>query len=240
MSKAAPRLLALSLALVGWSNDSLGQTPTGTILGSVHDSSGAVVAGAKITVQERDTKLERSVTTNSEGYYEIPLLPGGQYELNAEFTGFKRFSRGNLILSTDQRMEVIVPLTPGDLAETVQVSGDSVLLETTTSSVGQVVDNKKIVDLPLSNRNLLQLQTLVAGVNDFGSTVAPATSGSVAFGRWTANGGMTNTNEFMLDGATAILGNLNAASSSPRSMRFRSLRLRPTRWLPNTAARVAR
>jgi Carboxypeptidase regulatory-like domain/TonB dependent receptor len=215
MSKAAPRLLALFLALVGWSSHSFGQTPTGTILGSVHDSSGAVVAGARISVHERDTKLERSVTTNSEGYYEIPLLPPGQYELDVEFTGFKRLSRGNLTLSTNQRMEVTVALTPGDLAETVQVSGDSVLLETTTSSVGQVVDNKKIVDLPLSNRNLLQLQTLVAGVNDFGSTVAPATSGSVAFGRWTANGGMTNTNEFMLDGATAILGNLNAASIIP-------------------------
>ncbi len=76
------------------------------------------------------------------------------------------------------------------------------------------MNNKHVVDLPLSNRNLLQLNNLVAGVNDFGSEVAPATSGSVAFGRWSANGGMTN--KFMLDGATAILANMNAASKPPR------------------------
>jgi len=108
-----------------------------------------------------------------------------------------------------------VTLAPGDVLETVQVTGETPLLQTTASSVGQVIDNKRVVDLPLSNRNLLQLVTLVSGVYDFGAGVAPATSGSVAFGRWSSNGGMTNTNEFMLDGATAILANMNAASIIP-------------------------
>ncbi len=192
-----------------------GQTFTGTILGIVQDSSGAVVPRAKILVREQSTNIERSTTSNQLGFYELPLLQPGTYQLEAEVTGFKRFTRSNLRLETGQRLEVPVVLSPGDVREVVEVTAESPLLQTTASSVAHLVDNKKVVDLPLSNRNLFQLVNLVAGVYDFGATAAPATSGSVAFGRWSSNGGMTNSNEFMLDGATAILANMNAASIIP-------------------------
>lgn len=191
------------------------QTPTGSVLGTVRDSSGAVIAGVKVAVREVNTNVERRTVSNDLGYYEIPLLPPGNYALEAEQSGFKKFLRSDLKLDTDQKMEIDVTLTPGEVQESVQVTGESPLLQTTGSSVGQVIDNKKVVDLPLSNRNLLQLTNLVAGVYDIGADAAPATTGSVAFGRWSANGGQTNTNEFMLDGATAILANMNAASIIP-------------------------
>lgn len=193
----------------------LAQTFTGTFLGSVSDSSGAVVAGAKISVRDVATNFERTTTSNEQGLYEIPLLPPGTYQLQAEMGGFKKVNRGNLKLDTGQRMEIPVMLTPGEVREIVEVTAEVPLLQTSDSSVGQLIDNKKVVDLPLSNRNLLQLNNLVAGVYDFGAGVAPATTGSVALGRWSANGGQTNTNEFMLDGATAILANMNAASIIP-------------------------
>jgi hypothetical protein len=194
---------------------SFSQTFTGAILGTVQDSTGAVIPGAKVLVREQDTNVERGTSSNELGYYELPFLPPGTYQVQIEQPGFKRFSRSNLKLDIGQRMEIPVLLTPGEVKETVEVTGETPLLQTTVSSVGQVIDNKSVVDMPLSNRNLLQLVGLVSGVYDRGAGVAPATTGSVALGRWTSNGGMTNTNEFMLDGATAILANMNAASIIP-------------------------
>lgn len=211
MSKLTCLLVALCFAVP----PVRAQTFTGTFLGTVVDSSGAVIAGAKISVRDIATNLERSTASNDQGFYELPLLPPGTYQLQAEMQGFKRVNRANLKLDTGQRMEIPVMLTPGEVREVVEVTAEAPLLQTTDSSVGQVIDNKKVVDLPLSNRNLLQLNNLVAGVYDFGAGVAPATTGSVALGRWSANGGQTNTNEFMLDGATAILANMNAASIIP-------------------------
>ncbi|MBL8213794.1 MAG: TonB-dependent receptor [Bryobacterales bacterium] len=192
-----------------------GQTFTGTILGTAQDSTGAVLPNVRITVTEQATGVERSSQTNEVGYYEIPLLPPGTYRIDAQFTGFKRITRGNLKLDTSQKMEVPLTLEPGQVNETVEVKGETPLLQTSTSSVSQLIDNKKVVDLPSSNRNLFQIATLTAGVNDFGASAAPATSGSVGFGRWSSNGGQVNTNEFMVDGATALTANMGAASVIP-------------------------
>ena len=210
------RRLAIGI-LLGLGSLSLcfAQTFTGALLGTVQDSSGAVVAGAKVTVREVATNVLRSTTSNELGYYEIPLLPPGTYRIEAEHTGFKKFLRASLKLEIGQRMEIPVVLTPGEVKETVEVVAETPLLQTTSSSVAQFMDRRTIVDLPSSNRNILQLATLTGGGYDFGAGVVPATSGSVAFGRWSSNGGMTNTNEFMLDGATAILANMNAASIIP-------------------------
>src|SRR5260370_5183069 len=156
------------------------QTFTGTILGAVEDSSGAAIPGARVVARETSTNVQRIATANGLGYYEIPLLPPGLYQLEASHTGFKTSSRANLKLDTDQKMEIRIVMSPGDVKETVEVRAETPLLQTTGSSVGQVVDNKNVVDLPLSNRNLLQLVNLVAGVNDFGAGAAPATTRSVA------------------------------------------------------------
>lgn len=192
-----------------------GQTFTGNILGTVNDSSGAVLPGVRVVVTEQSTGVVRSTLTNDVGYYELPALPPGVYRLEVEFRGFKKFSRADLRLNTSQKMEVPVMMQPGEITETVEILAESPLLQTTTSSVSQVIDNKKVVDLPSSNRNLFQIATLTAGVNDFGASAAPATSGSVGFGRWSSNGGQVNTNEFMVDGATALTANMGAASVIP-------------------------
>jgi hypothetical protein len=192
-----------------------GQTFTGTILGTATDSSGAILPGVKVTATEQATGVERTALTNETGYFEIALLPPGTYRVEAQFTGFKRISRANLKLDTSQKMEVPIAMEPGQVTETIEVKGDAPLLQTATSSVSQLINNKQVVDLPSSNRNLFQIATLTAGVNDFGASAAPATSGSVGFGRWSSNGGQVNTNEFMVDGATALTANMGAASVIP-------------------------
>ena len=208
-------LRRLTVALLLWPAGLVAQTSTGVILGSVNDQSGAVIQGAKVTVTEVQTGVATTKQTNGQGYFEMPFLPPGQYQLSVEQNGFKRFVRDGLVLDTDQKLEVPVALQPGQVQQTVEVRGETPLLETTTSALGEVVDNRGVVDLPISNRNLLQLTGLVAGVIDRGADVAPATTGAVAFGHWSANGGMTNTNAFMMDGASAQNANMNAASLIP-------------------------
>ena len=192
-----------------------GQTPTGTILGSVKDSTAAMVPGAKILVREISTNVERRGVSNELGYFEVPLLPPGFYRIEAEKAGFQKFVQENLKLDIGMRLEIDVTLMTGNVQETVTITAQSPLLQTTSSSTGQVVENRQLASLPSSNRNLFQILTVTPGVVDYGASVAPATSGSVGFGDWSATGGPTNTNEFMLDGATAIIGNMNAASIIP-------------------------
>ena len=207
------RMIAALLVLLAL--PAFSQTFTGTFLGFVRDSSGASVAGAPVRAIEATTSAERNTVSNETGYFEIALLPPGTYRLEASQPGFKRFTRNGIKLDTGIKLEIGVTLTPGDVTETIQVTGETPLLETSSSTVAQLIDNAKVTRIPLSNRNLLQLINLVPGVNDFGAGAAPATSGSVGFGRWSSNGGQVNSNEFMLDGATAILANMNAASIVP-------------------------
>src|SRR5580704_85023 len=111
----------------------LAQTPTGTILGSVKDSTAAMVPGAKIVVREISTNLERRGVSNELGYYEIPLLPPGSYRVEAEKAGFQKFAQENLNLDIGMRLEIDVTLVTGNVRETVTITGQSPLLQTTSS-----------------------------------------------------------------------------------------------------------
>src|SRR5262245_40834917 len=96
------------------------QTPTGTILGSVQDSTAAMIPGAKILVREVSTNVERRSVSNELGYYEIPLLPPGNYQVEAEQPGFKRYVQPAVKLDTNQKMEIRILMTPGEVRETVE------------------------------------------------------------------------------------------------------------------------
>lgn len=191
------------------------QTATGTVEGTVTDSSGAVIPQCHIVVRELQTNSERATDSGDDGYFAIPLLPTGNYELDVTKQGFKTYTRSPLHLDVNQQMDLTVQLDVGSASQVVNVIAQAPLLETATSSVGQVVGNQQIGQMPLSNRNILQLDTFVPGLLDFGATSAPATSGSVGFGRFEANGGPTNSNEFMLDGASDVVANLNSTNIIP-------------------------
>src|SRR6476469_6309503 len=109
-SRASIALLLLVLFTAGLS---FGQTFNGTILGNVQDSSGAMAAGARVTVIQPDTNLRRTITTDKEGYFEFPLLPPGVYRMEAELAGFKKFVRDDLHLQISQKMEVPVQMELG-------------------------------------------------------------------------------------------------------------------------------
>lgn len=169
-----------------------GQMATGTISGAVEDSTGARVPNAQITIVHVATKQGRTVKTNERGEFLAPTLPIGEYNLTAEMPGFKRKSLAGILLRVDQTVTVPVVIEPGSVSETIEVISTAPLLESETSSLGQVIENKKVLDLPLVGRNVFALGLLA------GNTVEVFGMGTNQ--TFAAGGGRFSGNEIMLDG----------------------------------------
>ena len=143
---------------------SLAQLPTATILGQVKDASGAVVAGAKVTARNTDTGQTRTAVTGDDGAYRLDALPVGNYEITAEKAGFKTEVQSGLTLTVAQQAVANFTIQVGEMSQTVAVTAEAPLVSTTTSSLGGLVDDQRIVDLPLNGRNYVDLTLLQPGV----------------------------------------------------------------------------
>ena len=143
-----------------------GQNITGTILGTVRDTSQAVVPNATVTAVHLGTNQKRTVVTNGSGDYVLPLLPVGAYVVTAELTGFKKAERTGITLQLEQRIRVDLTLSPGEMTQTVTVSENAPVVEAYSNERGLVVDNTKLVELPLNGRNFTDLVKLAPGVVD--------------------------------------------------------------------------
>jgi outer membrane receptor protein involved in Fe transport len=181
---------------------------TGAISGVVADDSGAVLPGATVEATNQATAQVRTATTGSDGFYTLPLLPPGLYKVAATLTGFAPLTREGVRVTVAETARVDVVLKVGQVAETVVVQADAPLVETTNATLGIVIDEKKVVDLPLNGRNFTQLGTLIPGVVapplSLGGQTGDATPGG--FGASTAgfnvNGMRNQSNNFLIDGAT--------------------------------------
>jgi hypothetical protein len=187
--------LLLSIGLV-LSASGYSQTVRGTILGTVTDASGAVVRSAKVTVVQTATGLSRTELTNGEGEYSIPQLPVGPYRVTVEQTGFKKAEQTGIELRVDDKLRIDVTLALGQLSETVAVEATAPVVNTDSATVGNVVDNKKVTELPLNGRNFLQLNLLVPGANQGVKGSQNQTQG----GSISVNGAREQANNFLLDG----------------------------------------
>src|ERR1700730_1174546 len=189
------RFLFILVPLLLFSSIVAAQKDTGTIVGTVKDSTGALVAGAKVTVVDVDRGLSFEVLTSDLGEYVVGPLRVGNYTVTVEHPGFKKAISVPVALDVQQRVVVNITMEVGQVSERVEVSGAAPLLETETSSLGQVIDNKRVVNLPLNGRNFAQLALLTAGV-------APSEPGSRDDGGYgfSANGARSLQNNFLLDG----------------------------------------
>ncbi len=169
-----------------------GQVATGNFTGTVVDSSGAVVPGVTVKLTNTGTGFSRTVTTNERGDYQAPLMPLGTYEISAEFRGFQRKVLTGITLQVDQTAVIRIEMSPGGVTETVQVTTTTPLLESQESSLGQVIENKRIVELPLNGRNPFQLGLLAGGVTPF--------AGLTTNLPFAAGGGRHSANDILLDG----------------------------------------
>lgn len=192
------------------SQQSKAQTATGSISGTVHDQTGAVVSGARITVVNTLTNERRSATTNEVGYYSFPLMPPGIYSVEAERAGFKRFIRENIKLDVALAATIDIMLDVGQNTEQVTVTSEAPLLEENTSSLGHLMENRRITDLPTNGRNSYGFAVLVPGVR------ASRGYGQVALSMFSdqfisVNGSRPNQSTYLLDGGA----NSNSAFNGP-------------------------
>ena len=151
----------------------MAQVESGKVVGTVRDASSAVVADAAVTVTETQTNAERKTTSNSSGEYVVTELKPGTYTVKAERPGFKTAVESVFTLDINQVVRVDFTLTVGSIQEQVVVTAAEPLVESETSSIGQVIDESRVHQLPINGRNFMQLAYLSPGVN-----MGPASTGS--------------------------------------------------------------
>ena len=190
---ANPGRLTLALLLINAGSLTI-FAQQATVQGVVTDSSGAAVPAARISARNVSTGVASNVETNREGFYSIPFLVPGPYEVTANATGFSPQTRTRLQLDVNMTARVDFSLAPGAVSETIEVSASAALLNTETSTVGQVIDNRRIVELPLNGRNYLELAQLTTGV------VPGRGSRSGDKGNFSALGARTYQTNILLDG----------------------------------------
>ena len=186
------------VCLLLWGGIAASQVTTGTILGTVSDSSGAVVPGSTITIRNVETGISRTLTADAAGRYVAPQLPLGNYEVTAESSGFQTMIRRGITLTVGREAVVDFTLGVGQITERIVVTGEAPLVETTTSQVGALVDSKKIRDLPLNSRSFEQLALLQPGVVIYTQATRDLQYGSGV--KFSVSGSRAYSNLFLLDG----------------------------------------
>lgn len=184
----------------------------GEITGIVTDSSGAVIAGAVVSTRNVATSATREVTTNNAGVYSFPALNPGIYEVRVTAKGFKTSIRRDVTLEVQQNLRIDIELAVGDVTESVSVTAGAVSLQTENATVGTVIENKRIVELPLNGRNALQLVALAPNVS-FGfpsAGQAGSRQGGIRADQSISVGGQrAQYNRFTLDGVENTDPNFN-------------------------------
>jgi len=174
----------------------IAQVDTGALLGTVKDSSGAVIPNAKVTLTNQGTSFVLNTTTREDGTYIFTPLKIGTYTVEAEATGFEKGRNSGVVVNIQQQVVVDFTLVPGALTQTVEVISQAPLLQTQNGSVGEAVNSTSINDLPLNGRNFNFLARLTAGV----TRGQPDTRGLDANGWFAANGTRPAQNNMLLDG----------------------------------------
>jgi Carboxypeptidase regulatory-like domain len=159
------------------------QNSYGSSVGTITDNSGGVLPGATVTLTNIDTGDRRTATTNASGDYQFVNLPPGNYKVDVEATGFKHFTRTNVLVLVQGSTRVDATLELGDVNQTVEVSSQAPLLETQQATVGQAVAGRAVTELPLNGRDVFNLLALAPGVVPQGQALNgnPVTSGLSTF-----------------------------------------------------------
>jgi hypothetical protein len=174
------------------------QTTTGSISGTVTDTTGSVVPNATITVTNVQTSISENAQSNGSGNYVFPALPAGDYTLSARATGFGTVNQSGLHLDVSQDLTSNVQLALGQVTQSVSVSASAALIELRESQLSTTIDQRQITDLPLNGRAAVSLVQLVPGVTTF---TPSAVIGDTAGNKFSLNGNRTNENSYYLDGS---------------------------------------
>jgi len=193
---------------------------SGTIVGTVTDSSGAVISSAEATAIEISTNVSRTVATNAQGYYVISSLRPNQYKVIVHAAGFAELIHSNVVLQTDQTLTVNATLQISTSSSAITIDAAPSQVDTTTSTLGQVIDQARMVELPLNGRNVATLTTLVAGAVSAPSNGAIQSSTFAAAVTVSTNGSQATSGNYLLDGGDNVdqYTNVNQPFPMPDSL----------------------
>jgi hypothetical protein len=198
-------ILCLSLVVLG------AQETRSTINGRVYDQQSAAVGGAKVVVTHTDTNAAVTLTTNETGYYEAPLLIPGNYKVSAEAAGFKTVVRDGIVLQVGQQLAIDLKLDVGAVTETVQVTAEAPVLDTSSVEAGALIDNKDLMELPVLGNNPTLLTKLMPGMFNTDGVNNYLGLHSIAGGSGYTNSGGVGGNEWSIDGVPNNGGSRQAA-----------------------------
>ncbi|MGD0908497.1 MAG: carboxypeptidase-like regulatory domain-containing protein, partial [Candidatus Acidiferrales bacterium] len=206
------RNLALILPIViFFAAVSVSAQTSSVILGTVKDASGASVAGASVTVLNVETGLARSTMSGEDGAYRIPALQAGHYSVKVEKEGFKTSTQTGITVDVAQELNLPVNLEVGSSAQEVVVTGEAPQIDTSTSTLGGLVNDEKVAELPLNGRNYIDLSLMQTGVTKNYNT---GQAGNMIGTTFSANGAPIISNNFLLDGTSIV----NPSGWGPGSM----------------------
>ncbi|HEY1658379.1 MAG TPA: TonB-dependent receptor [Candidatus Sulfotelmatobacter sp.] len=199
---------------------------TGSISGVVTDKSGAVVAGASVTATDTLTGVKTTQKTDAKGFYNLPTLAVGTYNLEITQTGFKTFRQTGVVIDANSALRVDASLAVGSINEKVEVSTDAAQVETQSTQMGEVIEGERITSVPLNGRSFIDLLALQPGVSPYQGDDADVGTGGVGMdegtvsgdqnnGTQSVNGGRLGSNGFMVNGADAQEGVHNGAAIIP-------------------------
>ena len=210
------RLAIAGLCLSLFASAAFGQATTATILGNVRDSSGAAMPGVAVTATNLATNFSRSAKSDETGYYLIQFLPVGTYRVEVEAQGFKKFVQSGIVLDVDRNARVDTVLQVGAVTESVQVTADAPLVDTTKVALGQTVNNAEILNLPLVGRDVYGLLSITPGVQNNESTNAFGPPGQQVSVYGSSNAGTGGVN-FTLDGGQSVQSLRNTGNPAPNT-----------------------
>jgi hypothetical protein len=194
----------------------MGQETRGTLLGRVSDPTSAVIVGANVEAFNTHTGVRLTSTTNGSGDYIIPFLIPGPYTITVESAGFKKYTRPGILVRVNDRITIDATMELGQASQNIEVSAESPLLETSTASMGQVVNSRSILELPSKDGMVLIMATLSPGVSFTPTTsgyVRPYDTDSPSY--MTIDGTRVGSTQFMVDGAANMQQNRVAYSPPP-------------------------
>src|SRR5262245_19437049 len=220
-----PAVFVVVCLVLAFSICAAGQSTTGTVQGTVKDQSGAVLPGVEITVLNLATNQSRSTITNERGDYTVPQIAAGAYSVTASPPGFKTEVRQRIEIQVDQRARIDFALEVGQLTDKVLVTEEAPLVQATSASLGSVVDNLKIQQLPLNSRDFEKLALLVPGATP------PQPGSSLAFrGGITIGGANERGNNFTLDGISNTTHNVFTYVYKPSVDEIQEFKVQPNAY----------
>jgi hypothetical protein len=208
--------ICLTFALAAFS-----QTVTGSIGGTVSDASGAAAPGVKVSAQNVLTGENHTAVSDSQGDYLFPVLPVGQYRVDAQAEGFKKTVRDGIGLGVNQAARVDLPLELGSITQEVRVTADVLLVDTRQVQLGGTVDRERVVDLPLSGRNVYSLVSTLPGVSRTTALTVADNNGNFI----SVNGSRLRQTSFLLDGGSNNTFFRNGGNQAPNPDAVEEFRL---------------